>query len=258
MKEEYFERIRKLPEFVQDALGEASYKSDIKLSNDYGLSGEALSHLTDIEARILLKEISIEDVFEVIKKELELDDKIAKEISLIILCEVLYPIKDYFPGIEDAITTLGGEIPKIKPKKQTQDLVDEEKIIERQERTVREQMEAEAKKEKIVEADIKTLLKNYSASGDQEIGQNSIDVPSVALSVKPKIKYWIECYKEATGYGWNTNMERVKFIYHDKNTRGMNEEERRQLGMVLKSLDEGTSLAYLVKARRIDFMEEEN
>jgi hypothetical protein len=73
--------------------------------------------LKDIIALTILKDIKIEELFSSIKKELNLDDKIANEITLIILTEILYPVKDYFPGIEDEILKLGGEVPKMKPKK---------------------------------------------------------------------------------------------------------------------------------------------
>jgi len=256
MKKEILDKVRKnVPDFVFDSLYEDYVIDAIGKIREECVKDDddKMNILKDLVGLIALKDIKIENVLETIKKELNLDEQTAKEISLIVLREILYPIKDYFPGIEDAIKSLGGEVPKIVPKKQVQKLVDEEKIEEKQKQTVREQIEAEAKRERVVKADIKTLLKEYTPAGEQEIGQNSIEVPSVALPVKPKIKYWIECYKEATGYGWNTNMERVKFIYHNKNTRGMNEEERRQLGLVLKSLDEGTPLTYLVKGKKIDF-----
>jgi len=255
MAEETMEqKLNRLPEFVAEFLEDPSTVDIIiDIRKKYELEESQLDAFNDVLYGIVFKEKKIEETQSEIRKGLNFDEEKSKEISLIILCEILYPIKDYFPGIEDAIKLLGGEIPKIIPKKQVQELVDEEKIEERQRQTIKEQIEAEAKMEKVVKADIKSLLKEYTPAGDQEIGQNPIEVPSVALPVKPKIKYWIECYQEATGYGWNTNMERVKFIYHNKNTRGMNEEERRQLGLVLKSLDEETPLVYLEKARRIDF-----
>ena len=258
MKKEILDKVRKnVPDFVFDSLYEDYVIDAIGKIREECVKDDddKMNILKDLVGLIALKDIKIENVLETIKKELNLDEQTAKEISLIVLREILYPIKDYFPGIEDAIKSLGGEVPKIVPKKQVQKLVDEEKIEEKQRQTIREQIEAEAKRERVVKADIKTLLKEYSSAGEQEIGQNPIEVPSITLPVKPKIKYWVECYKEATGYGWNTNMERVKFIYHNKNTRGMNEEERRQLGLVLKSLDEGTPLTYLVKGKRIDFVD---
>lgn len=252
--DEFMKKVNNLPDFVYEVvMGVEGTKVNEEISEKFKLSDDQRGEMLDLISKITFKDVPIENLFPEIEKRLKVDQEIAKQISLELLQKEFFLVKDYFPGIEDAITSLGGEIPKVVPKKQVHKLVDEEKIEERREQTIKEQIEAEAKREKIVKADIKLLLKEYSLAGEQIIGQNSIEVPSVALPVKPKIKYWIECYKEATGYGWNTNMERVKFIYHDKNTRGMNEEERRQLGLVLKSLDEGTPLAYLEKGKRIDF-----
>ena len=247
-------RIKLLPDFVYDnLLMNEGVDVNIEIIEKYKLSDNQRKEMLNLNLLVIFKEVKIEDLVNAVEERLKVNREISSQIALDLLTKKFYLVKDYFPGIEDAITSLGGEIPKIVPKKQIQELVDEEKIEERQRRTVRERMEAEAKMEKVVKADIKALLKEYTPAGDQAIGQNPIEVPSVALPVKPKIKYWIECYQEATGYGWNTNMERVKFIYHNKNTRGMNEEERRQLGLVLKSLDEETPLVYLEKAKRIDF-----
>ena len=256
--DEFMKKVNNLPDFVYDAImGVEGTKANGEISEKFKLSDDQKSEMLSLISEITFKDIPIENLSSETEKRLKVNQEIAKQISLELLQKEFFLVKDYFPGIEDAITSLGGDVPKIIPKKQTQDLVDEEKIEERQRQTVKERIEAEAKREKVVQHDIKTLLKEYAPAGEQAIGQNSIEAPSVALPVKPKIKYWIECYKEATGYGWNTNMERVKFIYHNKNTRGMNEEERRQLGLVLKSLDEGTPLAYLEKGKRIDFSEGE-
>jgi len=254
--DEFMKKVSSLPDFVYEVImGVEGTEANKEVSEKFGLSDEQRSEMLNLISEITFKDIPIENLFPEIEKRLKINQETAKQISLELLQKEFFLVKDYFPGIEDAIKSLGGEVPKIAPKKQVQELVDEEKIEERQRQTIKEQIEAEAKREKVVQADIKSLLKEYTPAGEQEIGQNSIEVPSVALPVKPKIKYWIECYKEATGYGWNTNMERVKFIYHDKNTRGMNEEERRQLGLVLKSLDEGTPLTYLVKGKKIDFVD---
>jgi hypothetical protein len=55
------------------------------------------------------------------------------------------------------------------------------------------------------------------------------------------------------GYYRHSNLERVQYVYHDKNTREMNEEERKQLNLILKSVDEGTSLPYSTRMGKIDF-----
>ncbi len=255
MKKEIKDKIRKtLPAFVSDNLY-SDYSSDAigKIIDKYeAYDEEKMDNLKDIIGLTTLKEIKIEELFDFIKK-LELDEKKAKEIALIILCEILYPIRDYFSGIEDEILKLGGEIPKEAPKKSSEQLLKREQEMEAMGEE-EERLEEERVKDIIVNSPIEDLVKNYPVVENQQIGaQESILVQGMDVPMKPVIKYWIKDYFEKMGYHTHSNLDRVQYVYHDKNTRNMNEEERRQLGLVLKSLDEGMELPYSTKKQKIDF-----
>ena len=71
--------------------------------------------------------------------------------------------------------------------------------------------------------------------------------------MKPLVKYWLKDYQEKMDYVWHSNIDRAHYVYQDKNTKNMNEEERRQLNLVLKSLDEKISLPYSTRMKKIDF-----
>ena len=255
MQIEILDRIRKeSPDFVWDGLNE-DYATDaiIKIRETYKFDQNYIDMITDVIGLIVLKDISIEDLFSSIKKELNLDDRTAKEITLIILTEILYPIEDYFPGIEDEILKLGGEIPKMKPKKMSgQMLKRDEEMEEMQEQKERE--EAERLADTIIEEPIGDLIKKFPEVGEQQIGsQKSITIEEMPIPMKPLVKYWMSDYLEKMGHFEHSNIDRVKYVYHDKNTRKMNDEERRQLNLVLKSLDEGIALAYSTRMKKIDF-----
>ena len=119
--------------------------------------------------------------------------------------------------------------------------------------------EEEEKKRKIladtiISKSIKDLVDRFPVAGEQQIGsQESIKLKSMASPMKPLIKYWLKDYREKMGYYRHSNIERVQYVYHDRNTKNMNEEERRQLNLVLKSVDEGISLPYSTKIKKIDF-----
>ena len=255
MQIEILDRIRKgSPDFVWDGLNE-DYATDaiIKIRETYKFDQNYIDMITDTIGLIVLKDISIEDLSFSIKKELNLDDKTTKEITLIVLTEILYPIKDYFLGIEDEILKLGGEVPKMKPKKMSgQMLKRDEEMEEMQEQKERE--EAERLADTIIEESIGDLIKKFPGVGEQQIGsQKSITIKEMPIPMKPLVKYWISDYLEKMGHFEHSNIDRVKYVYHDKNTRKMNDEERRQLNLVLKSLDEGIALAYSTRRKKIDF-----
>ena len=255
MQIEILDRIRKeSPDFVWDGLNE-DYATDaiIKIRETYKFDQNYIDMITDAIGLIVLKDISIENLSSSIKKELNLDDKTTKEITLIILTEILYPIEDYFPGIEDEILKLGGEVPKIKPKKMSGQMLKRDEEMEEMQRR-KEEEEKERMKDTIIEEPIGDLIKKFPEVGKQQIGsQKSITIEEMPIPMKPLVKYWISDYLEKMGHFEHSNIDRVKYVYHDKNTRKMNDEERRQLNLILKSLDEGISLSYSTRTKKIDF-----
>ncbi len=253
MKEIYIERIKKLPDFVQDSLGESADVANIKIRENYIFDEEKLLSLSDIKAEIILKDISIEEINNRIQKELNLDNEASNKITLIILTEIFYPIKSYFPGIEDEILKLGGEVPKIKPKKISEQFLKREEEMGRM-KEEEKRREEERIKDTIIKKPIKDLIKEFAEVGEQQIGsQKAIILKEMPVPMKPLVKYWMKDYLEKMGHYEHSNIDRVKYVYHDKNTRKMNDEERRQLNLILKSLDEGILLAYSTRLKKIDF-----
>ncbi len=260
MQIEILDRIRKkTPDFVWDGLNE-DYATDaiIKIRETYRFNQDFVDAITDLIGLTVLKDVSIEDLFSSLKKELNLDDEASNKIALILLTEIFYPIKSYFPGIEDEILKLGGEVPRVKPKKIS------EQFLKREEEMGKMKEEEEMRKEErmkdtIIEKPIKDLIKEFPEVGEQQIGsQKSIIIEAMPVPMKPLVKYWMSDYLEKMGHFEHSNIDRVKYVYHDKNTRRMNNEERRQLNLILKSLDEGILLAYSTKRKKIDFSKNES
>ena len=255
MRIEILDKIRKnAPEFVWDGLSE-DYATDaiIKIRETYKFEQRHVDMMTDIIGLLALKEINLEQAKDNIQSKFELDERSAKEVSLIILTEIFYPIKDYFPGIEDEILKLGGKIPKEKQKKLTEQLLkreeEMEKMKEREEEEKRERMA-----DTIISKPIEELVKEFPVVGEYQIGsQKAIELKSMPVPMKPLIKFWLKDYKEKMGYYQHSNLERVQYVYRDKNTKNMNEEERRQLNLILKSVDEGIPLPYSTRMKKIDF-----
>ncbi len=255
MKEEIRQKLRMLPDFVQDSIYE-DYTTDAitKMREKYLENDkEKVESLKNLIGLSILKDIKLEEIKNRIQSDLGLEDKPTKGITLIILSEIFYPIKSFFPGIEDEILKLGGEVPKTAPKRLDEQLLKREEEMERMDEQEKAE-EEERMKDMIIEKPIEELIKEFPNVGEQVIGsQKEIALKRMPVPMKPLIKYWLEDYKEKMGYYQHSNLDRVQYVYHDKNTRNMDEEERRQLNLILKSSDEGMALSYSTKMKKIDF-----
>lgn len=252
---EIMNRLNMLPMNVRDcSLSDRSIDAVILIWKQYlEHDGDKLEKFKTIVAMTFLKDVKIEQLQPVLKEGFGFDEKAATEVALQVLCEMLYPAKDFFPGVEDQIIKLGGEIPKeLMEEKTTQQFANREEAIE--DMLDKEHAEAEAQtKDAIDSGKIEDLLVRYPGLGDEVIGvQNSIDLKGMP-GMKPMIKYWIQDYKDKVGIYNHTNLDRVQYICHDKNTRSMNDEERRQLNLVVKSVDGEIELPYSPKIKKIDF-----
>jgi hypothetical protein len=256
MNQDIVKRLDSLPEYVRlSSLSDRSSDAVGLIRKKYiSMDIIKLDILKNIIGLVFLKDIKLENLFSEIKNQFALNDSVAKEIVLIILIEMLYPTKDFFPGIDDVIVQLGGEIPKgeaaIGFAGQFTKREAEIEEMQRQEEETQEQKTSVA----TVYGKISQLLVQFPDLGEQTIGsQKSIEVKNSPVPMKPMIKYWISDYKEKTGYGNHSNLERVQYVCHDKNTRSMNSEERRQLMLILKSADGEVDLPYSPKIKKIDF-----
>jgi len=260
MAENIADRIENnLPKFVKENLyADHTFEAIEKISRKYLKENDPdanmkMQRLKNVLGLVSLKDVRIENLAGEIGKRLEIEESDAKAVALILLREVFYPIKNYFPGIGDEIIKLGGELPKSNPK------IINEQLLKRDEEIEQMQAEEEKKKRKemadmIVNSDIESLMFKFPEAGEQIIGsQDSIEVRTMPVKMKPMIKYWIQDYKDKMGYYQHSNLERVQYVCHDTNTRNMNAEERRQLNLILKSCDDKTPLPYSTKWKRIDF-----
>jgi hypothetical protein len=253
-EENLSKRINILPNYAYDVLtSDAVMNINNDIYNKLNLNDQQKNDFLDILMKIFLKDIKIEDVLEELINTLKIDKKEASYVALKWLREILFQIGDFFPGIEDEILKLGGEIPKEKPKKLDEQLLKREEEMEEMEE--REEAEEEERlKDAIIEKPVEDLIKEFPWVGEQVIGsQKEIILKRFPVPMKPLVKYWLEDYKEKMGYYQHSNIDRVQYVYRDKNTRNMNEEERRQLNLVLKSSDEGITLPYSTRMKKVDF-----
>lgn len=255
MKDEIRDKFKTLPDFVLDSIYE-NYTTEAitKIREEYLKDDDNRSEeLKNVIGLTVLKDIRVEQLFEIVKEGLKLDEEDARDVALIIFIEILYPINSYFPGIEDEILKLDGKIPKERSKQLTEQLLKREEAMERM-KEVEEEKKRKIMANTTVSKAIENLISKFPVVGEQQIGnQESIKLKSMVSPMKPLIKYWLKDYREKMGYYRHSNIERVQYVYHDKNTKNMNEEERRQLNLILKSVDEKILLPYSTKNKKIDF-----
>lgn len=248
-------RFASLPSFVMDNIYEDhSLDAITRIRKEY-LKNDTNQNeiLKGVIGLTILKDIKIENIKEELEKDLQLGSEQSVAIALIVLTEIFYPIKDYFPGIEDEILKLGGEVPKEKPKKLVEQLLKREEVMEEIKRK-EEAEERERMADTTVQGTIESLIKQFPVIEKQQIGnQESITIEDISIPMKPLIKYWLKDYRNKSSIYRNSNIERIKYVYHDKNTKNMNEEERRQLSLILKSIDDEILLPYSTKLKKIDF-----
>ncbi|MCK5475575.1 MAG: hypothetical protein KAI71_03275 [Candidatus Pacebacteria bacterium] len=247
-------KVRLLPDFVYDALLiNEGIEVNSEIIEKYEMNDEQRKNMLDLNLKIIFKELTIENLPESIEKELKTDKETASQITLDLLVKKFYLARSYFPGIDDMILKLGGRIPKEKPRKLAEQLLKREKEME----AIKEKEKAEEKEkmaDTIISKPIEDLLKEFPIVGNQQIGnQKSIKLKSKAILMRPLVKYWMEDYRIKMGQYRHSNIQRVQYVYHDKNTKNMNEEERRQLNLILKSVDEKIPLPYSTRMEKIDF-----
>ena len=257
--DEMMKKVRLLPDFVCEALlmNEGVYVN-LEIIEKYEMNDEQRRSMLDLSLKVIFKELTIENLPKSIEKELKTDKETASHIALDLLIKKFYLARSYFPGIDDMILKLGGRIPKEKPRKLAQQLLKRENEME----VMKEKEKVEEKQrlaDTIISKPIVDILKEFPIVGKQQIGnQESIILKSKDVPIKPLIKYWMEDYREKMGQYRHSNIQRVQYVYHDKNTKNMNEEERRQLNLILKSVDEKIPLPYSTRMEKIDFSKMDN
>jgi len=256
MNVEINDRLNQLPDKVRDhTLGDQASDAILRVWKEYlGGDRDKLDKLKDIVGMALLKDIKIEQISVVLREMFAFDDNMAAEASVLLLREMFHPIKEYFPGTDEEIVRLGGEVPvEVARDKATQQFTSrEEEIEDMLDQQAKE--EEEMSQQEIVYGNIEDLIRQFPDVGTMVIGtQNAISLKGMP-DMKPMIKYWIQDYKDKVMvYADHSNMDRVQYVCHDKNTRNMNDEERRQLNLIAKSVDGETELPYSRKLKKIDF-----
>jgi hypothetical protein len=118
MDETIIDRIGQLPQGIQDYIFSMDFvQSTIAVWKAYlDNDKEKLEKFKDLLGLLFLKDVKIEEVPAQLAALFAFDEVRSKEAALLVYRDMLYPARDYFPGIDDAILGLGGELPAIQQR----------------------------------------------------------------------------------------------------------------------------------------------
>ncbi len=99
-------------------------------------------------------------------------------------------------------------------------------------------------------------LGKFEKLGGQQITNSKIVVKGQNDPVRPTIFNWLRAYRDELGVGAHDAVARGQFLFHSLNGKGLSSEEREQVGMILKSLDENMPLSVDVERQEVVFREQ--
>lgn len=86
-------------------------------------------------------------------------------------------------------------------------------------------------------------LGKFEKLGGQQVTNSKIVVKGQNDPVRPTIFNWLRAYRDELGVGAHDSVTRGQFLFHSLNGKGLTSDERDQVGMLLKSIDENSPLA---------------
>lgn len=94
-----------------------------------------------------------------------------------------------------------------------------------------------------IQTTISEALRTYPQIGEQTITSEKLELKSFPYPVRPSINNWISDYTFTVGFNNTNPMIRGNYLFRNKNTERLTEEERNRLSQILKSLDENTPVS---------------
>jgi len=115
--------------------------------------------------------------------------------------------------------------------------------------------ETEIRKE--VQLPLSKALQQYPKLGEQNITVNPLKLRYFQNSVRPSIKNWITDFHDNMSAGKHGAIDRGNYLFHSENGKKLTPIERQKLSVILKSLDEQTSLSIDVDSQSVVFQNSE-
>lgn len=248
-------KLKNIPDFVRAHMRENSEFSEV---DKFMLTSDDQQKAKEKMVKVLLGEININDFFDNLKVSLpNFEESKLKELALEICYHRLYPLRDYFKGIENIIIALGGKIPEDVP------LFSEEyrkrkaeKVKKRPEKENPPPSDAtttieEPKEMNIVNLPIKEAVEKYPEVLKQFVSARPIKISEFDELVNPTVKNWLKDYIEHLGAGSHSGFQRIDYLFNSENGRRLDQVDRNIINSLLKSYDDGFALPIDTIAKKI-------
>ena len=89
---------------------------------------------------------------------------------------------------------------------------------------------------------LKDALEKYAGIGEQEVTTGMIVDKKTGKYINPTVQNWIDDYINQFGSGEHTSLERGKYLDDSANTKNLEKQDKKKIGKLTKSYDEGNKL----------------
>lgn len=239
--DENMARFLKLPSYVLDWLFSPEAAENIaQIAKQFNISQEKNSLLARINAFVVLKDISLDNLPMVLEKNLQISQDAALKMTMEIAAKQFLPIRNHVSGVENFIAGLGGQLPNPLPP------MHEDK---------KQQIVSTAQEEQdmAIEQDIASMVALREDIINQNITEKPLKLADSDSPKLPNIKNWITDYKKykASFPAQDIGLIRTKYLHDSPNGKNLSENERIIVSHLLKSLDEYTRLPFSQKTGRL-------
>lgn len=111
----------------------------------------------------------------------------------------------------------------------------------------------EVKKRNVTQITLANALSQFPAIKDQKISIKPIMAKPFLQPLQPSIKNWIMVYEKILGVSKHNAIERGEFVFRSEATKGLDQKEREELSVILRSRDEDTFVMIDMDQRKIVF-----
>ncbi|MGK2848501.1 MAG: hypothetical protein ACSLEX_00280 [Minisyncoccota bacterium] len=95
---------------------------------------------------------------------------------------------------------------------------------------------------KTVRLPLLEALSKYEQLGNQLITGERIKIKSQPEPVRPSLLYWLKYYRDELGVGHHDSVQRGQFLFQSINGKHLSEQERMNMDLILKSVEENLPL----------------
>ncbi|MEI7750074.1 MAG: hypothetical protein WCJ25_03655 [Candidatus Moraniibacteriota bacterium] len=211
----------------------------------YGLPEEEIHAVTWPLGDVFVRDVSLSDYPKLIAGEAKVSQEVAYGVAFEVNNRIFMRFPEYFT---DAAKL--GEEWKTKKSEPVISLEEAKKkvfelepwLLEKDEDEEDEQTEPvliEASREKLP---LLSAIGKYPRLGEQQISTERLTLRNQPEPVRPSLANWIRVYRDELGVGHHDPMVRGKFLFDSENGKRLSSEERERLNLILRSIEENTSL----------------